>query len=113
MTVRIRQRLTERLILAYVQHARRLVPSKNLCIAGGVALNGVANAAIVQSGWFDQIYVPPAANDAGSSLGAALHVAMRHDAHRHPMSDTFLGPAYVAREISDAVVVATRAGHRA
>jgi hypothetical protein len=56
----------------YLRFARRLVGSRNLCLAGGVAFNCVANAGVVACGEFDQIFIQPAAGDAGTSIGAAL-----------------------------------------
>lgn len=84
------QTLAQQLIVAYVRFARRLVPSRRLCLAGGVALNSVANAAILASGWFDEVFIQPAANDAGSSIGAALSAAGSTD--RSVMAHAFLGP---------------------
>jgi carbamoyltransferase len=86
------QRLTEQLIGDYLTFAQRLVPSRNLCLAGGVALNGVANAATLASGRFDQAFVQPAANDAGTSIGAALLAAGGRQ--RQVLTDVFLGPAF-------------------
>lgn len=88
------QRLTERLILSYLRFARRLVGSHNLCLAGGVALNAVANAAAITCGEFDQIFIQPAAGDAGTSIGAALVTERdnRRDHPREPKEHTFLGP---------------------
>ncbi|MPZ81909.1 MAG: carbamoyltransferase [Actinophytocola sp.] len=95
------QQLTERLISGYLDFARRLVPSRNLCLAGGVALNGVANAAVLDSERFDQVFIQPAANDAGTSVGAALLVASSGERHR--LVDTFLGPSYDERTIRAAL----------
>ncbi|ONI87333.1 hypothetical protein ALI22I_23205 [Saccharothrix sp. ALI-22-I] len=95
------QRLTEDLIGRYLAFAQRLVPLRNLCLAGGVALNGVANAAVLDSGRFDQVYVQPAANDAGTSLGAALLVDASRD--RHTLRDAFLGPSYDEHTIQTAL----------
>jgi carbamoyltransferase len=80
-------------------------PQRNLCLAGGVALNCVANGKILRDGKFDQIWVQPAAGDAGGALGAAL-VAYHYQTNstRKPktgdgMSGAFLGPAYGEEEI--------------
>lgn len=86
------QQLTEQLINGYLAFAQRLVPSRNLCLAGGVALNGVANAAVLGSGQFDQVFIQPAANDAGTSIGAALLVGGGKE--RQVLTDAFLGPAF-------------------
>ncbi|MGH3901862.1 MAG: carbamoyltransferase family protein [Pseudonocardiaceae bacterium] len=87
------QRLTERLVLGYLRFARRLVGSHNLCLAGGVALNAVANAAVIACGEFDQAFIQPAAGDAGTSIGAAL-VVERDSQRNYPRASqehTFLG----------------------
>jgi carbamoyltransferase len=75
-------------------------PQRNLCLAGGVALNCVANGKILRDGKFDQIWVQPAAGDAGGALGAAL-VAYHYQTTeaRKPkagdgMSGAYLGPSY-------------------
>lgn len=80
--------------------------SKNLCLAGGVALNCVANGVLLREGIFDRIWIQPAAGDAGGALGAAL--AAYHISHGRPrelpsgreaMQGAYLGPAFVSREI--------------
>ncbi|MEV6973435.1 carbamoyltransferase C-terminal domain-containing protein [Kitasatospora sp. NPDC093806] len=91
------QRLLERLVGAYLGHAQSLVPRRTLCLAGGVALNCVANATVIGSGRFDQVFIQPAAGDAGTSVGAALSVC--DPKHRVPLANAFLGPAY-----SDSVI---------
>src|SRR5262249_5173560 len=83
---------------------------KNLCLAGGVALNCVANGKILRDGAFTNIWIQPAAGDAGGALGAAL--AAYHFHHRQPrrvrnksdgMSGAYLGPAFDAAEIRAAL----------
>jgi len=71
------QVVTEEIVLKIVQHLSTLTTSKNLCLAGGVALNCVANGRILREGAFDNVWIQPAAGDAGGSLGAAL-VAWHH-----------------------------------
>lgn len=66
------QRVTERVVLAMAAEARKLTGSANLCLAGGVALNCVANGKLLRSGIVDRIWIQPAAGDAGGALGAAL-----------------------------------------
>lgn len=100
------QRLTEELVVRYVAFARRAAPGRSLCMAGGVALNAVANRAVIESGLFDEVFIQPAASDAGTSLGAALLVA--GDAAGRPLPApprhaAFLGPAYSQAEIDAAV----------
>ncbi|HER09035.1 MAG TPA: hypothetical protein ENO20_09015, partial [Bacteroides sp.] len=72
------QRVTEEIMMKMVTHAREYAESeeqsRNLCLAGGVALNCVANGKLKESGPFRNIFVQPAAGDAGGALGAALAV---------------------------------------
>ena len=67
------QRVTEDSMLKMVAHAYKQTGLKNLCIAGGVALNSVANGRIMREGPFESVYIQPAAGDAGGALGAALY----------------------------------------
>ncbi|GAA1287815.1 carbamoyltransferase family protein [Saccharothrix xinjiangensis] len=76
------QSLLESLLLKQVDRLHRLVPSPRLCYAGGVALNCVANSVIRAKGPFREVFVQPAAGDAGSAIGAAALVA--HRAGRRP-----------------------------
>ena len=95
------QELTNDVMLSLVRHAKKLHPSDNLCLAGGVALNCVANGKILKSGLFKDIFIQPAAGDAGGALGAALlvwHKEFKGD--RVPkMEHTFLGNEYSNLEI--------------
>lgn len=72
------QELTNELMLAICRHAKTICPSDYLCLAGGVALNCVANGKILKSGLFKDIFIQPAAGDAGGALGVALLVWNRH-----------------------------------
>ncbi|MBD0688849.1 carbamoyltransferase [Streptomyces sp. CBMA123] len=100
------QTVTEETLLALAHRARRLVPSDNLCMAGGVALNVVAVRRIVEEGPFRDVFVQPAAGDAGGSLGAAA-VAHRRLTGQRPSSErmrtALLGgavpPSDVARKL--------------
>lgn len=67
------QAALEEALLQLVARARGLGPSRNLCYAGGVALNCIANERIIREGGFDSVYVMPAAEDSGVALGAAFH----------------------------------------
>jgi carbamoyltransferase len=66
------QEFTEDVVVGAARYASELTGSKNLCMAGGVALNCVANGKIFEAGVFDKIWIQPAAGDAGGALGAAL-----------------------------------------
>src|SRR5271155_3912416 len=66
------QAVTEEVVLRLARHARELTGEKNLCLAGGVALNCVANGRLLREHIFDKIWIQPAASDAGGALGAAF-----------------------------------------
>ncbi|MGM0474657.1 MAG: carbamoyltransferase family protein [Bacteroidota bacterium] len=103
------QRVTEEIMVNLVTHARQFAESeeqaRNLCLAGGVALNCVANGKLKTSGLFENIFVQPAAGDAGGAVGAALathyifngnkRVVSRPDS----MNGAYLGPAFGRKEI--------------
>ncbi|MGE5468803.1 MAG: carbamoyltransferase [Ignavibacteria bacterium] len=76
-----------------------------LCMAGGVALNCVMNARLRDAGLFDEVWVQPAAGDAGTALGAALWTDYRERGgpRRWQMDDAYLGPAYSDAEIEEAL----------
>ena len=83
-------------MLALAHRAHRLTGSPNLCLAGGVALNCVANGRLVREGPFEQIWVQPAAGDAGGAVGAALalwHLELGHDRRVADGSDSMSGGA--------------------
>lgn len=101
------QQVTEEAVLRLARHARQLTGEHALCLAGGVALNCVANGKLHRAGIFDDIWVQPAAGDAGGSLGAALLVAHQVggaprgplDGRRDRMSGAYLGPAFAEGEV--------------
>jgi carbamoyltransferase len=72
------QAVTEDIILKMAGHIRRATGEKHLCLAGGVALNCVANGKLLRSGLFDDIWIQPAAGDAGGALGAAYIAHCHH-----------------------------------
>ncbi|HRY99292.1 MAG TPA: carbamoyltransferase [Bacteroidales bacterium] len=98
------QQVTEEIVLLLAATARRLTGSSNLVMAGGVALNSVANGKLLQSGIFDGFWIQPAAGDAGGALGAALlggHLWEGRD--RRPqqpdaMNAALLGPSFPPEE---------------
>ncbi|MEX0986623.1 MAG: carbamoyltransferase [Bacteroidales bacterium] len=100
------QHVTEEIVLKMVKHTVELTGLRELCLAGGVALNCVANGKILQSGLVDNLFIQPAAGDAGGALGAAyagLH--LRTGAERSPtlpdaMQGALLGPSFTNEEIS-------------
>jgi carbamoyltransferase len=102
------QDVVELAMLRLARHAHSETGSRNLCLAGGVALNCVANGKILREGLFDSIWIQPAAGDAGGALGAALYVwhqienGQRHaDCKHDAMQGAYLGPAFTADDIRD------------
>lgn len=93
------QEVTEEIMLKTARHVRAVTGEKNLCLAGGVALNCVGNGRIVREKIFDQVWIQPAAGDAGGALGAAL-VAWHHYMEKPRQADgvndvqqgSYLGP---------------------
>lgn len=103
------QKVTEDIILKLVKHAKETYGEDidNLVLAGGVALNCVANGKIKDSGIFKNIWIQPAAGDAGGSLGCALYAAYQFDAEadrqcggdKDLQDGSYLGPEYPMEEI--------------
>src|SRR5260370_6739223 len=90
------QVVTEEAMLGIAQRARQLSGSDNLCLAGGVALNVLANAHILRSSGFRRGWIQPAAGGAGGCLGGATHPppAVVRPGRRHPMTGAYPGPGY-------------------
>lgn len=104
------QEITEEIVLKMGKTAQQLTQSKNLCMAGGVALNCVANAKLMQSGLFDDIWIQPAAGDAGGALGAALAIhhmynggERKTELESDQMRGSYLGPHFSDPEILEVV----------
>jgi len=102
------QEVTEQLALDLARAAKKLTGEVNLCLAGGVALNCVANARLRREAGFDSVWIQPAAGDAGGALGATLaywHLARGEerntDGVRDTMSGAYLGPYFEQTEIVD------------
>jgi carbamoyltransferase len=100
------QSVTEEIVLRLTRALAAETGEKNLCLAGGVALNCVANGKIAREGRFEDIYVQPAAGDAGGALGAALAVYFHEEGQRRPQSNgrdamkgSYLGPQFAPAEI--------------
>ena len=99
------QEVTELAMLRMARHVYNETGEKNLCLAGGVALNCVGNGRVLREGPFDKIWIQPAAGDAGGALGAALSVWYQHLGHSRStvqvcrggidgMKGSYLGPSY-------------------
>ncbi len=108
------QRVTEELMEGLARRVRELTGLPNLCIAGGVALNCVANGRILRKKIFDRIWIQPAAGDAGGALGAALAVwhgrgtkgartRARQSSPGDSMKSALLGPCFSDAEIERAL----------
>ncbi len=101
------QKVTEEIVLRLAKTLHEETGEKHLCLAGGVALNCVANGRIEREGPFDAIWIQPAAGDAGGALGAAQIVWHEYfDGPRPPtngdsMAGSFLGPVFGREEISE------------
>jgi len=95
------QAVTEEIILRMARHIRQETGQRYLCLAGGVALNCVGNGKILQAGIFDDIWIQPAAGDAGGALGAALIAWYQYlgnqrmtDHQNDSMKGAYLGPEF-------------------
>jgi carbamoyltransferase len=95
------QKVTEEIVLAMVRDLHARTGMKNLCMAGGVALNCVANGRIIREGPFEQLWVQPAAGDAGGALGAALFAynSVLHQPRIPAMQHAYWGPGYTDAEL--------------
>ena len=124
------QDITEEVMLKMARQAHKQTGMRDLCMAGGVALNCVGNGRILREGPFEQVWVQPAAGDAGGALGVALSIWHKHlnkprqsaestgswerpagasaalrtvPKYADGMSGSFLGPRFTEREISDCI----------
>ncbi len=101
------QNVTEEIILRLTRSISKEYKSKNLCMAGGVALNCVANGKILKEKIFENIWIQPAAGDAGGALGAALafwHKELKKERSEYPkdeMQGSYLGPSFDDFEIEN------------
>ncbi len=100
------QEVAEEIMLRTALHAHEITGKKNLCMAGGVALNCVANSKLVRETPFEKVWVQPAAGDSGGAVGAALTVWHHiHDKPRHTdnekdrMGGTYLGPGFSDEDV--------------
>lgn len=99
------QQVTEELVLNIARYAQQITGSTNLCLAGGVALNCVANGRLLREGPFDQLWIQPAAGDAGGALGAALLASYQYFALPRQVNPTdsmqgaLLGPEFSPEQI--------------
>ncbi len=101
------QEACEEVVMRMARTAHERSGSKNLCLAGGVALNCVANGRVLREGPFENIWIQPAAGDAGGALGVAQLIWHRHlekprelNGKRDGMAGAYLGPSFTPDEIS-------------
>jgi carbamoyltransferase len=112
------QLVTETLIRGLARHAREITGKHNLCLAGGVALNCVANGEILREKIFDDVWIQPAAGDAGGALGAALfthYQLLGNERKAQPgdsMQGSLLGPGWTNEAIEDAITTEGAIHHR-
>ncbi|HLM23981.1 MAG TPA: carbamoyltransferase C-terminal domain-containing protein [Pyrinomonadaceae bacterium] len=99
------QAALEGAVLYLVQHIRELCRSQNLCYAGGVALNSVANERIIRESGFKNVYIMPAAEDSGTSIGAAYYGLWQLTQHNSqlPLLHDAPGRSYSSAEVSAAL----------
>jgi carbamoyltransferase len=102
------QEVTEEVMLRITRHVHKVTGQKNLCLAGGVALNCVGNGRILREGPFKNIWIQPASGDAGGAVGAAyfgwhqyLEKPRATDGKTDSMRGSFLGPEFSETEIEE------------
>ena len=102
------QKVLEDVLLRMVEYLYQKTKSKNLCLGGGVALNGVANYRILKESSFDNIHIPPSPGDAGSAVGAAQYLyyshhkqnrKMENDTTKRIIENVYVGPSFSSDEI--------------
>ena len=104
------QKVTEDIMIRLIKSLKEEYNIPNLCLAGGVALNCVANGRLLKEKIFKNIWVQPAAGDAGGSLGAALalwHIEKKNPRIVNPQDDmkgSYLGPEYTQKEIEEELI---------
>jgi carbamoyltransferase len=95
------QKVTEEVVLRMARHLHEVTGQENLCMAGGVALNCVANGRLLREGPFKRLFVQPAAGDAGGAVGVATfiyHHVLGHE-RKWVWPHAYWGPEYTTEEI--------------
>ncbi len=95
------QKATDAIMVSMARHVERETKMKNLCMAGGVALNCVSNSKILESTSFQDVFIQPAAGDAGGAVGAAFYAynTVLKNPRSYVMKDAFLGPEFSDAEV--------------
>lgn len=102
------QKVTEEIILKMVNYAHQQTGSRNLVMAGGVALNSVANGRVMNEGPFENVFIQPAAGDSGGAVGAALYVyhVVLGQPRKFTMEHAYWGAEYPASQMVEAIKAA-------
>jgi len=97
------QKVTEEIVIRMANHAHKVTGSKNLCMAGGVALNCVANGRILRECPFENIFIQPAAGDAGGAVGVATYIfhTVLGNERTWQMEHAYLGPKFSTEEVRE------------
>ena len=102
------QAVTEEIVMRMIRHVYKETNQEYLCLAGGVALNCVANGRILREGPFENIWIQPAAGDAGGAIGAALSVWHRYLGNDRPLANgrdrqqgSYLGPSFSNQTVKE------------
>ena len=97
------QKVTDEIVLKIARHVHQETGLSNLCMAGGVALNCVANSKVLMQTPFQEMFIQPAAGDAGGAVGAAYYIYNTVLGHKrdYRMTHAFFGPSYSDEEISE------------
>ena len=108
------QDVTERAIVSLAREAHRRTGSTNLCLAGGVALNALANRRVLDETPVEQLFIPPVPGDSGGALGAALHVehVVLGTGGRVPLEHAYWGAEYDENQIESALRAAAGIAYR-
>jgi len=97
------QKVTDEIVLKIARHVHKETGLSNLCMAGGVALNCVANSKVLMQTPFREMFIQPAAGDAGGAVGAAYYIynTVLGNQRNYRMTHAFFGPSYSDEEISE------------
>lgn len=101
------QKVTEEVVLKMANYLYSLYPVENLCLAGGVALNCVANGRLLREGPFKNIYIQPASGDAGGAIGAAAYLyfsVLKNAKEKELMPSIYLGPDFKNEDVKNFLI---------
>jgi carbamoyltransferase len=108
------QKITEDLMLHFAGHLKERTKSQNLCLAGGVVLNSVANGKVFKTGMFKEVFIHPAAHDPGTSLGGPLFVyhQLMNQPRKFVQIHDYWGPGYSDEEIEKILHISKLTGKK-